>query len=494
MKKIKKILIANRGEIAVRILHAAKELGIRTVAMYSEVDRSALHVIKSDEVFALNYNGVEPYLDIEQILNIASKAKVDAIHPGYGFLSENSVFAHKVEEKGFIFIGPSGNAMEMLGDKLRAKDVALKAGVPVVPGFEINDVDDPELIEKINSIGFPILIKARAGGGGKGMRLVNSPDQIQDQMAYAVREAKEAFGDGSVFIEKYIKNPRHIEIQILADSHGNTVHLFERECSIQRRHQKVIEEAPSSVLDDALREEMGNAAIRLAKACNYTNAGTLEFILGENKNYYFLEMNTRLQVEHPVTEFITGVDIVKQQIWIAEGKALSFSQSDLKIVGHAIELRVYAEDPQNSFLPDIGILKKYRTPKGIGVRVDDGYEEGMEVPMEYDPLISKLVAYGANRNESIMRMKRAIDEYEIVGVRNTLDFGRFVMNDKDFCDGNFDTGFILSKLDKFTHFQDNATESMMAAIVSFEFLNENTNVKIHNKPILRSKWRERLKK
>ncbi|MCK5702336.1 MAG: ATP-grasp domain-containing protein, partial [Cyclobacteriaceae bacterium] len=349
MKKIKKILIANRGEIAVRIIQSAKELGIKTVSVYSDIDRAGLHVIKADEVVALKSNGMEPYLDIEQIIDAATKTKADAIHPGYGFLSENDIFARRVVESGFIFIGPSHEAIKMMGDKLRAKETAIKAGVPVIPGFELTDKNDLALTQKINSIGFPVLIKARAGGGGKGMRIVHSSDQLQEQIGQSIREAKEAFGDGSVFVEKLIKRPRHIEIQILADQHGNAVHLFERECSIQRRHQKVIEEAPSSVLDDDIRKEMGKAAILLVKACNYFNAGTIEFILDESKNYFFLEMNTRLQVEHPVTEFITGLDLVKQQIWIAEGKPLSFSQSDLKINGHAIELRVYAEDPQNSF-------------------------------------------------------------------------------------------------------------------------------------------------
>ena len=493
MKKIKKILIANRGEIAVRIIQSAKELGIKTVSVYSDIDRAGLHVIKADEVVALKSNGMEPYLDIEQIIDAATKTKADAIHPGYGFLSENDIFARRVVESGFIFIGPSHEAIKMMGDKLRAKETAIKAGVPVIPGFELTDKNDLALTQKINSIGFPVLIKARAGGGGKGMRIVHSSDQLQEQISQSIREAKEAFGDGSVFVEKLIKRPRHIEIQILADQHGNAVHLFERECSIQRRHQKVIEEAPSSVLDDDIRKEMGKAAILLVKACNYFNAGTIEFILDESKNYFFLEMNTRLQVEHPVTEFITGLDLVKQQIWIAEGKPLSFSQSDLKINGHAIELRVYAEDPQNSFLPDIGVLKKYRLPKGIGVRVDDGYEEGMEIPVEYDPLIAKLVSYGTNRSEAIARMRRAIDEYEIEGVRNTLEFGSLVMNDSDFCKGNFDAGFISNMPDNIYNENSDITESMIAAIVSCKFVDKFERAKLPENPIMRSKWRERMK-
>lgn len=493
MKKIKKILIANRGEIAVRIIQSAKELEIKTVAVYSEIDRLALHVIKADEVIALKYNGIEPYLDIEQLLEAAKKTKVDAIHPGYGFLSENYIFARKTVECGFIFIGPSYQTIEMMGDKLRAKEAAINAGIPVIPGLEIIDEKDYTLIEKIKNIGFPIMIKAKAGGGGKGMSIVRLSDQLQEQIGQSIRESKEAFGDGSVFIEKLIEKPRHIEFQILADHHGNAVHLFERECSIQRRHQKVIEEAPSSVLNDDLRKEMGKAAIKLIKACNYTNAGTIEFILDERNKFYFLEMNTRLQVEHPVTEFITGLDLVKHQIWIAEGQPLLFSQSELKINGHAIELRVYAEDPQNSFFPDIGVLKKYTPPKGIGVRVDDGYEKGMEIPVEYDPLIAKLVTYGTNRNEAIARMKRAIDEYEIEGVRNTLEFGRFVMDDEDFCAGNFDTGFIANRLDKINYKHSDITESMIAAIVGYNFFDTFKISNMNNNPTMQNKWRERMK-
>lgn len=493
MNKIEKILVANRGEIAIRIIHAAKELGIKTVAVYAEVDRLALHVTKADEVYLLANNGKEPYLDVDQILRVAHISRVDAIHPGYGFLSENASFARKVTEQGFLFIGPGHESMHLMGDKLRAKDVAIQVGVPVIPGFEIKNGPFKDIHGKAKNIGFPILLKARAGGGGKGMRIVHSPDQLEEQLHYAIREAREAFGDGSIFVEKLIQKPRHIEIQILADQYGNAIHLFERECSIQRRHQKVIEEAPSSILDDDLREEMGNAALRLVKASKYSNAGTLEFIMDENKNFYFLEMNTRLQVEHPVSEFITGVDIVKQQIWIAEGKPLTINQSELKITGHAIELRIYAEDPQNSFLPDIGMLIKYRTPKGIGIRVDDGYEQGMEIPIEYDPLLAKLVVYGNNRTEAIARMKRAIDEYEVDGVANTLEFGAWVMNDEDFYAGNFDTGFIANKLEKFTSQNTDVTESLIAGIVSYKFAEQFKPEKKQNKHILHSNWRNRMK-
>lgn len=492
MNKINKLLVANRGEIAVRIIQAAKELGIITVCVYADTDRTALHVKKADEVYALKHRIIEPYLDIDQLLEIAKKAKVDAIHPGYGFLSENDIFAKKIIDHGFLFIGPSPATINLMGDKLRAKEAALKAGVPIISGFEIKDERDPLLSQKVLEVGFPVLIKAAAGGGGKGMRTVESADLLDENLGQCIREAKEAFGDGRVFIEKLIENPRHIEIQILADQHGNAVHLFERECSIQRRHQKVIEEAPSSLLDEEMREEMGKAAVRLVSICSYTNAGTIEFIVDDKNRFYFLEMNTRLQVEHPVTEFITGLDMVKHQIWIAEGQKLSFSQSDLSINGHAIELRIYAEDPQNSFLPDTGILKKYNPSKGIGIRVDSGYEEGMEIPVEYDPLIAKLVSYGSNRAEAVARMKRAIDDFEIVGVKNTLDFGRSVMNDKNFCSGKFDTGFIGNMLNNADKGEGDVTESMLAAIISYKYLEKSQIINVQSASKVKNSWQKRM--
>lgn len=493
MKKIKKILIANRGEIAIRIIQAAKESGMITVCIYSKVDRLALHVQRADEVYALLSNGVEPYLDMDQILKIAVQANVDAIHPGYGFLSENFEFAKRTVKSGILFIGPSHEAIEMMGDKLRAKEIATAAKVPVIPGFEIKDNLSQAEIEKAKNIGFPLLIKARAGGGGKGMRIVHSEDQLLPYVALASSEAREAFGDGSVFIEKLITKPRHIEIQVLADVHGNAVHLFERECSIQRRHQKVIEEAPSAVLNNDLREQMGLSAIQLVNACNYSSTGTIEFILDEDKNFYFLEMNTRLQVEHPVTEYITGLDLVKLQFMIAEGRILPFSQKDLRINGHAIELRVYAEDPKNSFLPDIGKLNTYTAPKGIGVRLDDGYEIGMEVPVEYDPLLAKLIVHGKTRNEALARMKRAISEYDVIGVKNTLEFGSWVMNDKDFSSGNYDTSFIAQKIDQFVTEKSDEESAMIASIAGLQFVDKMKSAKINNSPILHGKWRERMK-
>lgn len=443
MQKINKILIANRGEIALRIIRSAKEMGIKTVAIYSEADRSALHVRQADEAVCV---GPPPsnqsYLLGDQIIDICKKMKVDAIHPGYGFLSENAEFAKKVAAAGLIFIGPSPEAIEVMGSKLAAKNTVAKRNVPLVPGTEEAISDIPEAKKRAAEIGYPILIKASAGGGGKGMRIVEQEADFEEQMDRAVSEAKSAFGDGAVFIEKFISSPRHIEIQVLGDTHGNIVHLFERECSIQRRHQKVIEEAPSSVLTEKIRKEMGEAAVNVAKACQYYGAGTVEFIVDEKLNFYFLEMNTRLQVEHPVTEMITGKDLVKEQIKIAQGEALSFKQEDLSINGHAIEVRVYAEDPNNNFLPDIGKLHTYRRPQGPGIRVDDGFEEGMDIPIYYDPMIAKLVCYADTREKAIERTIRAIDEYEITGIQTTLGFCKFVMQHDAFISGNFDTKFV----------------------------------------------------
>ncbi len=443
MKKIKKILVANRGEIALRVMRTAKEMGISTVAIYSEADRNALHVRFADEAVCVGGpKSNESYLRGDVIIDVCKKLNVDAIHPGYGFLSENAGFAKAVTDAGIIFIGPSPEAIELMGSKLAAKAAVAKYNIPMVPGTEyaITDVEEAKKIAQ--NIGFPILIKASAGGGGKGMRVVDSVEVFEEQMQLAVSEATSAFGDGSVFIEKYIGSPRHIEIQVLGDTHGNIVHLFERECSIQRRHQKVIEEAPSAVLTPELRDEMGRCAVNVAKACDYVGAGTVEFLVDENLNFYFLEMNTRLQVEHPVTEQITGLDLVREQIQIAEGKALSFGQEDLTINGHSLELRVYAEDPANNFLPDIGKLETYKRPQGLGVRVDDGFEQGMDIPIYYDPMIAKLVTFGKDREEAISKMLRAIDEYQITGIETTLPFGKYVLQHEAFVRGNFDTKFI----------------------------------------------------
>lgn len=442
-KIIKKILVANRGEIALRVMRSAKELGIKTVAVYSEADRKAPHVVYADEAVLLGpAPSSQSYLKGDRIIEACIKLGVDAIHPGYGFLSENADFAQAVCDAGLVFIGPSARSMQMMGNKLAAKQAVKDFNIPMVPGLDeaISDIEKSKQIAQ--EVGFPILIKAAAGGGGKGMRIVEKMEDFEEQMSLAVSEATSSFGDGSVFIEKYIGSPRHIEIQVLGDTHGNVVYLFERECSIQRRHQKLVEEAPSALLTPDVRKAMGEAAVRVAKACNYVGAGTVEFLCDENLNFYFLEMNTRLQVEHPVTEMITGLDLVREQIRIAAGEPLGYSQEDLSIRGHAIELRVCAEDPTNNFTPDIGKLETYRRPQGYGIRVDDGMEEGMEIPVFYDPMISKLVVYGATREEAMDRMKRAIEEYQITGVATTLPFGTYVMNHPAFRSGQFDTHFI----------------------------------------------------
>lgn len=491
---MQKILIANRGEIALRIMRTCKEMGIKTVAIFSEADRNAPFVSYADEAVCIGpAPSSESYLKMDRIIEICKKLKVDGIHPGYGFLSENALFAQKVKEAGITFIGPSPEAMEMMGDKLSAKAAAKKYNIPLVPGSDgaITSVEEGKKIAE--KIGFPLLIKASAGGGGKGMRIVNDISEFEEAMQRAVSEALSAFGDGAVFIERYVAGPRHIEIQILADTHGNVVYLFERECSIQRRHQKVIEEAPSSVLTPEIRAAMGKCAVDVAKACNYTGAGTVEFLLDENKNFYFLEMNTRLQVEHPVTELITGIDLVREQIKIARGEKLSFNQDDLKIYGHAIEIRVYAEDPANNFLPDIGKLKTYKRPQGIGVRVDDGFEEGMDIPIYYDPMIAKLITHGENREEAINRMLRAIDDYKITGVETTLPFCSFVLKHPAFTSGNFDTHFVKKYFSPEVLKKSSENEERMAAIFAAKLFAEKLkklNVSQHENATNRSsKWR-----
>lgn len=440
---IKKILIANRGEIALRIMKTARSMGIKTIAVYSEADRDAPHVRFADQSVCIGpAPSNESYLLGDKIIKLAKELNADAIHPGYGFLSENADFAEKVEQNGLIFIGPKSHAIRVMGNKLAAKDAVKGYDIPMVPGTEeaISDVNVAKAIAE--KIGFPILIKAAAGGGGKGMRIVDNEKEFEDQMKRAISEAENAFGDGAVFIEKFVTSPRHIEIQVLADNFGNTVHLFERECSVQRRHQKVVEEAPSAVLTEEKRKSMGEAAIKVAKACDYVGAGTVEFLLDENHNFYFLEMNTRLQVEHPVTELITGLDLVEQQIRVANNEKLAFEQDDLKIKGHAFELRVYAEDPMDNFMPSVGKLEKYRPPSGENIRMDDGFTEGMQVPIQYDPMLSKLITYGKTRNDAIQRMLEAISAFEVEGISTTLPFGKFVFEHEVFRSGNFDTNFV----------------------------------------------------
>lgn len=445
---MKKILIANRGEIALRIMKTAKRMGLTTVAVYSTIDRNAPHVKFADEAVHIGDNpSNKSYLLGDKIIEKAVQMQVDAIHPGYGFLSENETFSKAVEEQGITFIGPGHKAIRMMGDKLAAKEAVKKYNIPMVPGVDkaISDIEQAKIVA--NNIGYPILIKAAAGGGGKGMRIVDTEAALENQMERAISEALSAFGDGSVFIEKYVASPRHIEFQILADNYGNVIHLFERECSIQRRHQKVVEEAPSCILNPELRKKMGDAAIKVAKSCDYRGAGTVEFLMDADMNFYFLEMNTRLQVEHPVTEFITGLDLVEEQIKIARGEKLRMEQKDLKFKGHAIELRVYAEDSLNGFLPNVGELTTYGIPKGDNIRLDDGYEQGMEIPIYYDPMISKLITYGKDREEAIQTMIGAIDQYRIEGVETTLPFGKFVFEHEAFRKGTFDTHFVKSHFD-----------------------------------------------
>lgn len=493
---MKKILVANRGEIALRIMRSAREMGIKTVAVYSEADRESLHVRYADEaVFIGPSPSNQSYLLGDKIIEACRITGAEAIHPGYGFLSENASFARLVKESGLILIGPTPEAMEIMGNKLSAKAAAQKYNIPMVPGTEEAITDVPEAKRRAIEVGFPILIKAAAGGGGKGMRIVNQPSDFEEQMQLAVSEATSAFGDGSVFIERYVTSPRHIEIQVLGDTHGNIVHLFERECSIQRRHQKVIEEAPSSILTPELRQKMGSCAVDVARSVDYVGAGTVEFILDENSDFFFLEMNTRLQVEHPVTEMITGLDLVKEQIKIARGEKLSYLQDDLTINGHALELRVYAEDPENNFLPDIGSLQTYNTPKGNGVRVDDGFEKGMEIPIYYDPMIAKLITFGKNREEALDRMVRAIDEYDITGIKTTLAFGKFVIKHAAFRSGNFDTHFVSKYFTPDSLKNEMEEEALIAALVVAGNFKQRDNMRVieGNKSLISNWKRNRAK-
>lgn len=489
---MKKILVANRGEIALRIMRTAKRMGIKTVAVYSETDRGAPHVLFADEAVCLGpAPSAESYLNGDKIISYCKQLNVDGIHPGYGFLSENAGFAKKVKAAGIVFIGPSPEAMEIMGSKLAAKECVKKYNIPMVPGID-EAIEDVGAAKKIAAdVGYPVLIKASAGGGGKGMRIVEKENDLAEQMQRAISEAKAAFGDGSVFIEKYVSSPRHIEIQVLADNYGNTVHLFERECSIQRRHQKVVEESPSSILSPAVRKQMGEAAVMVAKSCNYTSTGTVEFLLDDKLNFYFLEMNTRLQVEHPVTEMITGIDLVEEQIKIARGEKLSFAQDGLSINGHAVELRVYAEDPLNNFLPSVGTLTTYRKPTGEGIRVDDGYEEGMGIPIYYDPMIAKLVTHGNSRAEAIQKMLQAIREYKVEGVKTTLPFGTFVFEHEAFLSGNFDTHFVAAHYtaDKIKEKQKANAEA--AALIALKYYLSKQKIV---KPVINgpSNWKQRM--
>ena len=489
---MKKVLIANRGEIARRVIRTLTKMGIKSVAIYSDADANAPHVLEADEAVHVGASpSSESYLRQDVILEHCKNLGVDGIHPGYGFLSENAEFSKKVTDAGITFIGPSPEAMNVMGDKLSAKQAVKDYDVPLVPGIDQAVVDVAEAKKFALQIGYPVLIKASAGGGGKGMRLVEEPEIFEEQMKMAQNEARSSFGNDAVFVEKFVLKPRHIEIQVFADEHGNVVHLFERECSIQRRHQKVIEEAPSSLLSQDLRDRMGAAAISVCKACNYVGAGTVEFLVDANHDFFFLEMNTRLQVEHAVTEQITGTDLVEWQIRVARGEKLPLSQDELAINGHAIEVRVYAEDSLNGFIPDIGTLNRYKTPIGENVRVDDAYSEGMPIPIYYDPMIAKLSVWGKDRSEAINATVHAIDNYQISGVKTTLDFGKYVLKHDAFTSGDFDTNFVKHYFSDPTIMSESTTEEFDALRDSLESIwnkiRENKKADFASRPI-RNNW------
>ncbi|QQS42371.1 MAG: acetyl-CoA carboxylase biotin carboxylase subunit [Acidobacteriota bacterium] len=488
----KKILIANRGEIAVRIIRACREMGIATVAVYSEPDADALHVRLADEAVLIGpAKSSESYLRGENIIAAAKETGAEAIHPGYGFLSENAGFVREVNDAGLVFIGPAPEAMEAMGGKISARKIAIDAGVPVVPGTT-EPLASFEAAEKTaEEVGYPVMLKASAGGGGKGMRLVHEAKELKSAFENARSEALAGFGDDSVYIEKAVVKPRHIEIQVFGDSHGNYVHLGERECSIQRRHQKVIEECPSPINDADLRARMGECAVKVAEAVEYVGAGTVEFLVSDvDRSFYFLEMNTRLQVEHPVTELVTGIDIVREQINVAAGKALSFKQVEIEMRGHAVECRVYAEDPSNNFLPSPGTIRRLRLPQGPGIRDDGGVYEGAEVSIHYDPMISKLCAFGRDREEAIDRMRRALEEYRVEGIRTTLPFFQEVMNDPVFLSGKLDTGFISAFKERRVPESVDQAESDLAAVAAALAYMDSERSKIGSAPAGRaeSRW------
>lgn len=470
---IKKVLVANRGEIAVRIIRSCREMGLRTVAVYSDADRAAMHVMYADEAYHIGPSpSVESYLNIGNIIAAAKASGADAIHPGYGFLSENASFSERCQKEGIIFIGPGPYAIDKMGDKITARASMQAAGVPVVPGTPGSITDDEQAINFIQEIGVPVLIKASAGGGGKGMRLVKNMREVKSSLRSARSEAKSAFGNDAVFIEKYVESPHHIEYQILADQHGNVIHLFERECSVQRRHQKIIEETPSPILTSEKRHEMGQHAIAAAKAVNYLGAGTVEFIVDKDLNYYFLEMNTRLQVEHPITERVVGVDLVKEQIRIANGEILSLRQEDLRQNGHAIECRVYAEDPNNQFMPAPGKVTHITIPYGVGVRVDGYIYEGFEIPIYYDPLVAKLIVWGRDRADALERSRRALQEFKIAGIKNNLKFLERLIESAPFAKGNYNTHLIEDHIEFLLQEDpcDQRFEDMVMVVALMEYL------------------------
>jgi propionyl-CoA carboxylase alpha chain len=474
MADIKKVLIANRGEIALRVIHTCKELGIKTVAVYSRPDAHAPHVLHADEsVFIGEAASSESYLVMDKIIDAVRQTGADAIHPGYGFLSENAAFAERCRKENIIFIGPEPKAIRLMGDKTKARTLVTKANIPTPPGLksELHDIEEARSVA--DEIGYPILVKAAAGGGGKGMRIVHKKEEFEASIKAAKSEAKNAFGDDRIYIEKYLEEPRHVEFQIMADTHGHVLHVFDRECSVQRRHQKVIEEAPCALLTDELRAKMADAAIKAAKACDYVGAGTIEFLVDKHLDFYFLEMNTRLQVEHPVTEMISGVDLVALQILVAEGKKLPFEQEDLTVQGHAIECRIYAEDPADNFLPSTGLLKKHRVPTGSGVRVDAGVEEGQQITIDYDPMISKLSVHGPNRESARKRMLRALDEYEIAGCKTTIPFCEFTLNHPAFVEAKYDTHFVPQHFTPATMQPEQEVAEVALAAALLKNLNEH---------------------
>ncbi len=478
---IKKILIANRGEIAVRIIKACKEMNITSAVIYSESDKNALHVVEADEAYLIGKSPAsDSYLNYKKIIKLAKKIKADAIHPGYGFLSENAAFIKEVEKAGIIFIGPNASTVELMGDKTSARKLMKKNKVPIVPGTTepIKSVEEAKAIVK--KIGLPVMIKASAGGGGKGMRKVDKMNELPEAIERAQNESLKAFGSSEVYVEKFIEHPKHIEVQILGDKYGNYIHLFERECSVQRRHQKVLEEAPSSSINNQIRKKITLAAINAAKACKYHNAGTIEFLY-ENKRFYFLEMNTRLQVEHPVTEFITGIDIVKEQINIASGKKLNIKQKDIKINGHAIECRIYAEDVDNNFAPSIGKVEYQKAPNGPGVRLDTGIQTNSEISIYYDPMLAKLITWANNRKDAVTRMKRALSEYHIAGVKTNINFFYWILEHKLFLDSSFDNNFLEKKFIPLTpgKWQKNTNVNYEKAIAVLGAFLLNEENKIH---------------
>ncbi len=490
---IKKVLVANRGEIAVRIMRSCREMGIQTVAVYSEADRKAMHVLYADEAYYIGPSpSLESYLNRNKIIEVAKKSGADAIHPGYGFLSENAGFSERCQKEGIIFIGPSAYAISKMGDKITARKTMMDAGVPVVPGTAGKISTESEALKTIKEIGLPVMIKASAGGGGKGMRLVKNNRDVKSALRAARSEARSAFGDDSVFIEKYIESPHHIEFQILADRHGNVIHLFERECSVQRRHQKIVEESPSPILTPEKRTEMGEYAVAAAKAVNYEGAGTIEFIVDNDLNYYFLEMNTRLQVEHPITERVVGVDLVKEQINIANGLPLTYKQNELKQSGHAIECRVYAEDPDNNFMPAPGKVTHIDIPYGVGVRVDGYIYEGFEIPLYYDPLMAKLIVWGRDRKDALERTRRAIKEFKVTGVKNNLKFLERITMAQNFIKGNYTTHFIEENFDFLMKEEPHSeiVEDMVIITAFIEYLDKMERASPREMTALKNNWKD----